>query len=1025
MFTIWVENCPSSGSIFLSEKLAKSLENSSIKIYAADTDVSLNPGPTSFNSCALDAETTIPETRSTSKQGSPLFDIGLTQGNGLVIGQWNTDGLTSAKHEQIRLLLASNKPRVDILFLEETFLKPSRSDSAYYISGYNLYRKDRLKQRKGGVLAYVSDSLRVERQENLESSDVETLWLKVYPFNSNRPILVAGVYRTPNSTAEQDKILDQNIERAYLSCNLETILAGDFNVNYLHTAEYNKHRLVKDLRSLKFIQLVTKITRPKSRTCLDHLYTTHPENIAELSVPNIGLSDHLPVFIRRKYFAKKQNVNWDSAFEYENIDDTLDTLENMLNEVLNEHLPEKEKRVKNVIQPAWINSSVLNAIKSRNSLLKKARKSNSPDDWSKYKHAKGLATNLIKKTKRIYFQETIENNKGNPKGIWKALKSLTGKEKAKTNITELKTTGGLICDKTEIAEELNDYFVNIAEHLSKDGDTSSHFYDASLLENYVASKLHGGETYEIPPMTADDVLKIINKISANKATGPDGISARIIKIIAPVFARPLCRLINQSIKTSTFPSNWKIARVSPLFKSGSRSDRNNYRPISVLSILSKIIEKHVASTFQEYLDQNNLIYTAQSAFRKGHSTTTALIKLTDQLFMNMDSDKLSGLVFIDFRKAFDVIDHEILLKKLSAYRLSPLALDWFKSYLSDRQQFVCIQKSNSSKKQVRQGVPQGTILGPILFLVFVNDLHLSCNNTGNLDMYADDVTLSTSSKDVNQLNRDLNLLMNDVSKWGDSNRMFVNKEKTKAMLVQSNRLHRKNTADVEELSITLKDSKLDNVCEHNLLGVKIDNKLSYDAHIDDLAKKLAKRIGLLRHVRSYLKQGQREIYYNTVIKPTLLYGSDIWSSCNKDNQTRIFKLQKRAARVILNAEPQARSVPLFNQLGWIPYYRDVYINRCSTVLGRLNKSSPEYMNNILIRNCDRHNRQTRFALLNLMCPKFSKVTEGGRSFSVRATKDWNALPSSTKSIQSVKLFKKTMHREILNKQRKEEKFEAM
>ena len=382
------------------------------------------------------------------------FNLGL--GNkGLRFGSWNVNGLTMSKFDQIRLFMldSNNRPQVDILSINESALKPKLPDSLYAVPGFTTHRRDRKgSKKKGGVLVYVNQDVKHRRRTDLEDSNIEAVWLEVFPYKSKRPLLFAGVYRPPSYSKEDDELLEKNIESAYL-LNLETIISGDTNVNYLATLNFKKHRLVRALTSMNFKQLVTKVTRPISKTCLDHIFANCPERIHSIVVKESGLADHLPVFAVRSYKGKERphargkpckityrnmkdfdelrfvstlkDIPWDTAFVFDTIDDMLGTWEQLFNNALDQHCPWREKRVKTEKQAPWMTREVLQHLHRRDSLLKKAKISALPADWEIYKIARNKATNAIKSAKTKFYNNCFEESKGNASRIWKTIKSLT------------------------------------------------------------------------------------------------------------------------------------------------------------------------------------------------------------------------------------------------------------------------------------------------------------------------------------------------------------------------------------------------------------------------------------------------------------------------------------------------------------------------------------------------------------------------------------------------------------------------
>jgi len=442
-----------------------------------------------------------------------FYDLGLP-GKGLRVGHRNVNYLTTSKFEQIKLILTNKdgNPQVDVLFISETFLKPDVPDCLYNIPGFNIFRKDRVNKNGGGVMAFVNKKLSVIHRTDLEDIKLEILWLEIAPFKSKRSLLLAGIYRPPSSTKADDIALEKNIEKVDL-LNKETVLMGDLNIDALNIAHYNKHCISKTLKNLHFKQLVREITRPVSGTCLDHIHSNNPQCIVGIVCPNIGLSDHLPVFATRQYsrssernsqqkgntYIKYRNMKnfdedlfkstlkqtpWDSAFIFDDVDDILSSWESLFNNTLDANCPWRVKRVSKTKQSPWLSSSVTKQLRERDRLLKIARRSGSVADWESYKKARNKAVSIVRKAKSEFFKTTFKNNQNNPKGMWKTIKSLMGDKRQTT--TDHKNIISHGSSNTEMANSFNEHFSTIAERLREQLQSAP--FDISKLENFVRSR---------------------------------------------------------------------------------------------------------------------------------------------------------------------------------------------------------------------------------------------------------------------------------------------------------------------------------------------------------------------------------------------------------------------------------------------------------------------------------------------------------------------------------------------------------
>ena len=680
--------------------------------------------------------------------------------------------------------------------------------------------------------------------------------------------------------------------------------------------------------------------------------------------------------------------------------------------------------MKKINQPKWFTNDLYNEINKRDNLLKRARRTQNKQDWSAFKLVKNKVTRKLRNAKEQYFKTQFSKNQKCPKKLWSLIKDLSKDTKNNDDSVPIADeNNNLIKDDHSIAERFNRFFVDVYKRLIK--STPVLHYDAlpgppdksnSQIENL------------IPQITPSEVNDYLLSIPTHKATGIDGLGARVLRIAAPEISCSIAKIINHCIETCTFPSQWKIAKVKPLFKNqGNKQDIQNYRPISILPILSKVFERHIFNAVNTYLTENSFLYRFQSGFRKNHSTDTALLFLLDQVLLDLDKNNVSGLVFVDYSKAFDLINHDILLVKLRSYRFPDNVVKLLQSYLLNRKQCVTVNNSTSSQLTLTNGVPQGSILGPLLFLIFVNDLPEAVGSDSTIHAYADDTTFKASANIDNaplELERRLQEYMDKLSKWSSENGMVLNAVKTNALLITGKRLH-SSLADGNHLSMTLDGAEIEQVTSYKLLGVTLDQDLTFSDHISSLKAKLSQRIGLLKKIKRYLPIKERLLYYNALIKPVLMYGSMVWNICDAKELHCLLRLQKRAARVILGVDSYSRSVINFSKLGWLPFFDEIKLNKCTMIFKSLKGDVPIYIRDLLKTNSSVHNRSTRHGNLNLVCPKYLRNNDGGKAFSVDAVKLWNSLPHNIKNKPSIKLFKTAVKKYFISSYRNLDNFETI
>ena len=396
-------------------------------------------------------------------------------------------------------------------------------------------------------------------------------------------------------------------------------------------------------------------------------------------------------------------------------------------------------------------------------------------------------------------------------------------------------------------------------------------------------------------MTVTEVYNALKYLKQSGTRDLDGLDTKILRLAAPLITNTLTFVSNLCIMKSTFPTAFKPAKVIPLYKSGDSANPSNYRPVSIISVLSKPLEKHINKHLLMHLDKYNLLHPNQSGFRKKHSCQTALTSLVDQWLTNINNDEFNGVIFIDFKKAFDVIDHSLLLRKLALYGMSDCAMELFRSYLNNRQQCVNVGTRKSSLSTLMYGIPQGSVLGPILLSLYINDLPLYI--TALCELFADDTSLHNHHTDLNILHTSLQNCIDKLIDWTEMNHMVLHPDKTKFMLITT-RQKRQNIVSYLP-PFTAKDNIIEEVQNHKMLGVTTDNNLAWTPHVNTLCKKISTKVFQHSKIKFFVNFHARKIFFSAHIQSLIDYGSTLWDSASNNSLKSLHSLYKRALKLIL------------------------------------------------------------------------------------------------------------------------------